>query len=180
MTETLRWSARRIINELATPELRREIVISFWRNAEPQARAAAIAHLAKAMNFRTDFLRKATVEKKSDWLIQRSSLHELHEALEMALMLHHTNTRGEMMGAFLDRWGIPHEAGTIEAEEYAAPDEKSVREAVSELRQRFDLRDIAIYLATAGLLMEGPESAWRESTWMVVDDLAGELADVAR
>lgn len=177
MTETLLWSARRIVNELATPELRRTIVIAFWRNAEPHARAAAAAHLAKAMNFRTEFLRKAPVEKKADWLIQRSSIHELHEALEMALMLHHTASRGEMMGAFLDQWGIPHENGTIGDDEYSAPDAAAVRSAVDELRGRFDLRDIVIYLATVGLLMGGPESQWREATWPVVDELAPGLGE---
>lgn len=175
MNDTIRWSARRIVNELTTPGLRREIAIAFWRNAEPHARAAAIAHLARAMNFRTEFLRKAPVEKKADWLLQRSSIHELHEALEMALMLHHTTSRNDMMAAFLDQWGIPHESGTIEAEEYSAPDEKSVREAVEALRARFDLRDIVIYLATAGLLMESPDSSWRAAAWPVVDELVPEL-----
>lgn len=177
MSEPLRWSARRILSELATPELRREIAIAFWRHSEPQQRAATTAQLARAMNFRPEFLRKASVEKKADWLLQRSALHELHESLEMALMIHHTTARASMMGEFLDRWDIPHENGAIEEEEYGTPDEASVRSAVAELRQSWDPRDIAIYLATAGLLMGTSESGWREATWPVVDELASELAE---
>lgn len=175
MTDTLRWSARQIIGELTTPELRQEIAATFWRSAEPQPKAAAAAHLAKAMNFRPEFFRKATVDKKAEWLLRRAALPELHEALEMALMLHHTAHRGEMMGAFLDEWGISHANGTIEEEEYGTPTPEQVRAAVDKLQSRWPLRDILIYLATAGLLMGTSEQGWRESTWAVVDELAPKL-----
>lgn len=175
MTETLRWSARQIVGELATPELQQEIAANFWRAAEPQPKAAAAAHLAKAMNFRPEFFRKAPLEKKADWLLRRSSLPELHEALEMALMLHHTNARGAMMGAFLDEWGISHSNGTIEEEEYGTPTQQQVRDAVEKLKTSWPLRDIVIYLATAGLLMGTSEQGWREATWPVVDELAPQL-----
>lgn len=175
MTDTLRWSARQIVGELATPELRQEIAATFWRTAEPQPKATAAAHLAKAMNFRPEFLRKAPVEKKADWLVRRSAVPELHEALEMALMLHHTQHRGEMMGAFLDEWGISHVNGTIEEEEYGTPSVEQVRDTVTKLQSSWPLRDIAIYLATAGLLMGTSEQGWREATWPVVDELASKL-----
>ena len=175
MTDSLRWSARRIVGELATAELQQEIAATFWRAAEPQPRAAAGAHLAKAMNFRPEFFRKATADKKAEWLLRRSSLPELHEALEMALMLHHTTRRGEMMGAFLDQWGITHVNGTIEEEEYGTPTQQQVKDAVDALKGTYPLRDIVIYLATAGLLMGTAEQGWREATWPVVDELAPEL-----
>lgn len=175
MTETLRWSARQILAGLATPELREQIAANFWREAEPQARAAAGAHLARAMNFRPEFFKKASADKKADWLLRRSSIPELHEALEVALMLHHTNHRGEMMGAFLDQWGIAHKNGTIEEEEYGTPTEQQVRDAVQTLRGAWPLRDIAIYLATVGLLMGTSETGWRDATWPVVDELAPSL-----
>ena len=43
-----------------------------------------------------------------------------------------------------------------------------MRDAVHQLESRYDKRDIALYLASAGLLMAGP---WREATWPVVDEL---------
>jgi hypothetical protein len=46
-----------------------------------------------------------------------------------------------------------------------------VRAAARDLSD-FPPRDVAIYLASAGLLMgEG----WRDSTWPVVDEMAGAL-----
>jgi len=44
-----------------------------------------------------------------------------------------------------------------------------VRDAVHQLEARYDKRDIALYLATAGLLMAGE---WREATWPVADELS--------
>jgi len=46
---------------------------------------------------------------------------------------------------------------------------KQVRDAVRELRTRFDSRDVAIYLASLGLLMGEP---WDGATWPVVDEVA--------
>ena len=86
-------------------------------------------------------------------------------------MVYHTREKREMLAAFLDRWKIPHVDGSIEAEDYAPPTAADVESAVAELKDRFDLRDIAIYLATAGLLM-GNISQWREATWPVVDEIA--------
>jgi hypothetical protein len=73
-----------------------------------------------------------------------------------------------MMGAFLDLWNIPHQNGSIEAEEYKRPVAGQVRDAVHQLESRYDRREIALYLASAGLLM-GDD--WREATWPVVDEI---------
>jgi len=70
------------------------------------------------------------------------------------------------MAAFLDRWNIPHENGSIETEDYAVPSADQVRDAVKELG--FDRQDVAIYLATAGLLMA---DAWRDATWPVLEEM---------
>jgi len=74
-----------------------------------------------------------------------------------------------MLAAFLDRWNIPHENGSIEAEDYATPTIDQVRDAAKELGEQFDRNDIAIYLATAGLLMA---DSWRDATWPVVEELS--------
>jgi hypothetical protein len=170
------WSAKQILTTLADADLRRAIVTKFWKQGESHARAVALVHMAKTMHFREETLRKAPAEKKADWLLSRISAPEMGEAFEMALMLHHTAEKSELMGAFLDRWNIPHDKGTIESDDYKAPTREQVESAVAELEPKYGARDIAIYLATAGLLMGAGESEWRDAMWPVVDSLAAKLS----
>lgn len=162
------WNARRILKELVTPERRREILIAFWRHADAQSRIVAQAQLAKALHFRDETIRKMPPEKKADLLASRIGVAEYEQFVEMALMLYHTHQANELLAAFLDRWGVPHVNGSIEAEDYTAPDESQVRSAVTELEPQFSRGDVVLYLATAGLLM-GDE--WRKATWPVVAEL---------
>jgi len=162
------WTARRILKELADTDRRRLILTHFWKHAETQQRLMVQMHLAKAMHFREETIRKMSPEKKADLLASRIGTPELEQFLEMALMQYHTNEKRELMGAFLDRWNIPHENGSIEVDEYARPTVEQVREAVKALEGQFDRGEIRLYLATAGLLMA---DEWRDSTWPVVDEL---------
>ena len=162
------WTSRRILKELADNDRRREILVAFWKNGEPQSRLLASAYLAKALHFRDETLKKMPAEKKADLLASRIGASEFDQFLEMALMQYHTHRKGELMGAFLDRWGIAHKNGTIEADDYPTPSIEQVRSAVRELEGTYEKREIALYLATAGLLM-GEE--WRASTWPVVDEM---------
>jgi hypothetical protein len=107
-------------------------------------------------------------DKKADLLASRIGVGEFDQFLEVALMQYHTHHATAVMSAFLDRWGVPHENGSIEAEEYKVPDAETVRAAVREFEGQYDKRDVALYLATAGLLMA---DEWREATWPVVDEL---------
>jgi hypothetical protein len=163
------WTARRILKELADPDRRRAILTHFWKHADPSHRLVVQMHLAKALHFREDSIRKMPVEKKADLLASRIGVPEFDQFLEMALMQYHTREKSGMMAAFLDRWNVPHENGSIEADDYAVPTAEQVRAAVKELEGTYDPADVRIYLATAGLLMA---DAWRESTWPVVDELA--------
>ena len=163
------WNARRIFKELVDPERRRKILTDFWRYAEPTSKAVATAQLAKALHFRDETLRKLPLEKKAELLGTRIGAAEFEEHLELALMQYHTHQANEMMGAFLDRWGVPHVNGSIEAEDYKTPTADQVRSAVRDLENAYDKRDIALYLASAGLLMS---DEWRQATWPVVDELA--------
>lgn len=161
------WTARRIFKELVDPAKRVDILETFFREAEPHARLAVGLHLAKALNFREETVRKMPPRRKAELLAPRVASPELEPYLEMALMLHHTREKSAMMADFLDRWGIPHENGSIEADDYAPPTAGAVREAVSALGG-YDRAEVRLYLATAGLLMAG---AWRDATWPVVDEL---------
>ena len=107
-------------------------------------------------------------EKKAELLASRIGAPEFDQFLEAALLQYHTHNVNEMMAAFLDRWGVPHTNGSIEGDDYKAPTSEQVKSAVSALESSYDRRDIALYLASAGLLM-GDE--WRDATWAVVDEM---------
>ena len=166
------WDARHILRQLADSPRRREILSAFWKHGEAPSRAAATAQLAKTLHFREETIRKMPPEKKAELLASRVGMPEFEEVMEMALMHYHTHNAGTMLAAFLDAWGIPHKNGEIEVDEYTPPTADAVRKAVEQLTQ-FDRRDVAIYLAAAGLLMG---DAWREGVWPVVDELAPALS----
>ncbi|HSP15737.1 MAG TPA: hypothetical protein VLV78_13410 [Thermoanaerobaculia bacterium] len=163
------WNARRILKELADADRRRTILTAFWKHGEPTSRLVAMAQLAKALHFREETLKKMPLQKKADLLASRIGAPEFDELLEAALLQYHTHHANEMMAAFLDRWSVPHSNGSIEGDDYTPPSADQVRAAVRELEGAYDRRDIAVYLASAGLLMGG---AWREATWPVVEELS--------
>jgi hypothetical protein len=162
------WTARRILKELVDADRRRAILTHFWRHGDPQHRLVVQMHLAKALHFRDETIRKMSPEKKADLLAPRIGAPEFEQFLEMALMLYHTHDRKELLAAFLDYWNIPHENGSIEVDDYPRPTADQVRDAVKALEGQFDRADIRLYLATAGLLMA---DEWRDGTWPVVDEM---------
>lgn len=166
------WTARRILKELADSDRRRRVLVAFWRFGDDTAKMIAVAQLAKALHFREESIRKMPVEKKADLFASRATAPEFEQALEAALMHYHTHEQSALLAAFLDAWKIPHVNGSIEVDDYAAPSVDQVREAVKSI-DAFNPRDVAIYLASAGLLMgEG----WRAATWPAVDEMASSLA----
>lgn len=162
------WTARRILKELADADRRRAILTHFWKHADTQQRLVVQMHLAKALHFRDETIRKMPVEKKADLLASRIGTPELDQFFEMALMLYHTQEKKALLAAFLDRWNIPHEDGSIEVDDYPRPTVEQVREAVNALEGQFTREEIRLYLATAGLLMA---DEWRDGTWPVVDEM---------
>ena len=162
------WNARRIFKEIADPERRKRVLVSFWKHAEPATKLLASAHLARALHFREETMKKMPAEKKAELLASRVGVPEFDQFFEAALLQYHTHSANEMMGAFLDRWSVPHNNGSIEAEDYPTPTVEQVRTAVDELGANYDRRDIALYLASAGLLM-GEE--WASAMWPVVDEM---------
>jgi hypothetical protein len=165
------WTARRIVKELADTDRRRRILVAFWRFGDDAAKLIAISQLAKALHFREESIRKLPIEKKADLFASRATAPELEQALSTALMNYHTHEQSALLGAFLDQWQIPHVNGSIETDDYAAPSVEQVRAAVRAL-DTLQPRDVAIYLASAGLLM-GED--WRAATWPVADEIAAEL-----
>jgi len=162
----MNWNARRILREIADAGRRDRVVRAFWRHADVTAKAVAIAQLARSLHFRDETIRKMPAEKKSELLATRLGSAEFEQTFETALMQYHTHEANEMMAAFLDRWGVPHVNGSIETDDYTPPAVDAVRAAAQELSGRFDPRDIALYLASAGVLMGG---RWREAAFPVVE-----------
>jgi hypothetical protein len=168
------WTARRILKELADAGRRRRIAAAFWTHADAQTKAMAIVQLARSLRFRDETIRKMPADKKAELLASRATLPEFEQTLEAALMHYHTHEQNEMLGAFLDAWNIPHVNGSIEVDDYTPPSAEQVREAAGELRGRFDARDVAIYLASLGLLMGEP---WDSAAWPTADELSSQILD---
>jgi hypothetical protein len=166
---SIEWPARRILRELCSPERRREILTSFWTHGDAASRRMAQAQLAKSLNFREGTLGKLPPEKKADMLAGRLTLAEYEPHFEAALLTFHVVERRELMGAFLDAWGIRHTDGSIEDDEYTVPSRDSVEAAVTTLSERFPAEDVMLYVATAGLVMGQGLPEWRGATWPVVD-----------
>jgi hypothetical protein len=160
------WNARRILREIADADLRQKVLRAFWRYGDPTAKAMAIVQLSKSLHFRDETIRKMSADKKTELLASRIAAPEFEQTLETALMQYHTHEANDMMAAFLDRWGVPHVNGSIETDDYKTPSPDAVRSAVKELQ--FDPRAVALYLASAGLLMGGD---WQSATWPVVDEV---------
>jgi hypothetical protein len=156
------------LKELVDADRRRAILASFWKYADTQQKLIVQMHLAKALHFRDETIRKMPPEKKADLLATRIGVAEFEQFFEMALMHYHTHEKNQMMAAFLDRWNVPHDNGSIETDDYTPPTPDQVREAAKELESSYDRADIRTYLATAGLLMA---EQWREGTWPIVDEM---------
>lgn len=172
------WTSRRILREICDADRRRAILTAFWQHAEPDAQRSALARLAKTLRFREETLRKAPLERKAGLLAAQLDAPAFEESFETALLAYHTGQARGLLAACLDFWHIPHVDGSIEAEDYRPPSPDEVERAVDSLRDRFDIRDLMLYLATAGLLMGAAVPAWRESTWPLVDRHLAGLAGV--
>jgi len=160
------WNARRILREIADADLRQKVLRAFWRYADAPTKAMAIVQLSKSLHFRDETIRKMSAEKKTELLASRAAAPEFEQTLETALMQYHTHEANEMMAAFLDRWAVPHVNGSIETDDYKPPTANAVRSAVKDLN--YDRRAVALYLASAGLLMGG---GWQDATWPVVEEI---------
>lgn len=169
------WTVRRILREICDPPRRRAVLASFWKEADTDARDLVASALARNLNFRLDSVRKASPERKAELMGMQLAAPALQEPLQVALVVYHTSTARALVADFLDFWKIPHVDGSIEVEDYPVPDQKAVRAAVDKLAGAHEPRDVALYLATAGLMMGAEEPRWREATWPVVDQLLPDL-----
>ncbi|MCA9284667.1 MAG: hypothetical protein KDA22_05615 [Phycisphaerales bacterium] len=167
------WTTRRILTELCSPEQRQDIAACFWRHATPEARRNAVPILANAIRFRAQKVKDAPPSKKAAWTVSRLHDPELVTLWTEALAVFHLTERRPLMAACLGAWGVPNEDGIVEVEEYPFPEPAALEATIPALTEQFPARDLAIYLATAGLVMGHDDPRWREATWPIVGTLAG-------
>src|SRR5258705_9301272 len=136
------YDVRSIFRALADDDRRHRVMTAFWRHGDAQSKALAVMHLARALHFRDETLRKMPIDKKADLLASRAGSHEFDQLIEVALMQYHTHEHNEMLSAFLDLWNIPHVNGSIEVDDYKVPEIGQVRDAVHQLESRYEKRDI--------------------------------------
>jgi tetratricopeptide (TPR) repeat protein len=160
---SLEWSAGRILRELCSEETRLQILQVAWGSdiSAPQL----VKLVSKVMRFRTTSVQSAALSKKVSWTNTLAQHHLLQPALEDGLRLFHAQERAELMGAFLEILGIPHDKGLIATETYPTPSIPQVQDAARQLSVQFPAEHIIVYLASAGLLM--PE--WRTECWSSLD-----------
>jgi hypothetical protein len=136
-----------------------------WSELGPQARVAAArsvyAHpweddsmraeadlaIAAKLRFRLAAVRKLPVARRIDYLAKAVRPDDgLAATLLRAL---HLAERTELLGAFLDEIGVPHQGGVIDSDHVLdLSDRARLRQAIERLRARFPPSDVDVYLNT--------------------------------
>lgn len=103
--------------------------------------------VAKALKFRPQAIKKLPFEKRARHarsLMKRRNNAELcYEFFGSYLV----KTKRELVTAFLDATGVPHEEGLIEETETSEPAADKVEQAIADLDLAHDPADVTLYLA---------------------------------
>jgi hypothetical protein len=142
-------------------EKRLALADAFWRDERSQEihapRVEAIVLIARRLNFRGKSVQALPTEKRARYLAQMPEVGDV--IATHALIAYHFRDQRELMSAFLDAVGIPHENGLITAEDVAAPDRARVTAAIAKVRETFPVDDLEVYLRTL-LAVDG--ETWKE------------------
>ena len=126
---------------------------AFWREDQADIQMQhvdAIVSIAKRLNFRAKSVRALPVERRAKLLAQ---LVEISDAVATrALISYHFTAKRELMAAFLDALGIPHENGLIDEEAVPPPSRDRLSAAIAQLRSSFPKQDVDLYLWTLATL----------------------------
>ncbi len=130
---------------------------AFWRDPEGAAQQVeAMALLAQRLKARPLYIQGLPIDKRARHL---AHYHGLPEILAARLLVsYHLAHRREMMAAFLDALGIPHERGLITADPESPIPAERIAEGVTALRASYPAEDVRLYFAT--LLAQDPET-WK-------------------
>jgi hypothetical protein len=113
---------------------------------DPAARREGEMAIARALRFREDAVRKLPVDRRAEYLAKAVQPQDsLAGSLLLAL---HLEGRRDLLSAFLDALGIPHERGMIaEDHDLRPPGTDALRRAAEVLDGGFPVRDVSVYLA---------------------------------
>ncbi len=169
---SVREQVIQIIDEFMDEGRRKQLGEVFWREADVDDRVAVITKIARLLRFREVSVERAPIEKKTSYLLRGLRSTGFDATARSALAKYHLHAQRDLMGAFLDSWGIPHKNGEIDEEPLPPPAEQ-VAKSVQALRAKFDIRDIAVYLATLSLLY--PE--WQPVASPIAQQIAEEMRE---
>lgn len=121
---------------------------------DPAARREGEMAIARALRFREDAVRKLPIEKRAAYLAKAVQPPDsLAGSLLLAL---HLEERRELLGAFLDALGVPHERGMIAEDHDLKPfAQEALAHAAGALDARFPAREVDVYLAALLALDSG-------------------------
>jgi hypothetical protein len=126
----------------------------FFAQPSPELLGSAVAALVKARHLRPQVARAMPAEEQARALAAVSDLGEsLASGLVVAL---HLGERREILKAFLDAAGLPHEEGLLKEDDDGAPlGEAQARAGVAALRRAFPREQVDLYLNA--LWLQDPE-----------------------
>jgi hypothetical protein len=138
------------------PEAKRlQAADAFWADDDAiEQQVEAMTLLARRLNARPKFVHALARDKKARYLANYPGLPEVLAA--RLLVAYHLVHQRDMLRAFLDAVGIPHEDGLITTDPEGAPAADRIAAAAQALDERFAHEDVSIYFGT--LLSQDPET----------------------
>lgn len=121
---------------------------ALWTSADPkieEERDRVEQKLARAMNFRPQFIRKAKAPEKVKWLLAKIGTTELRDERELLVRTWLLSFHAPIVEAFLNALKIPHKGGLIEGE-VSPPTPAEARNAVEQLAAAKPALAAAAYL----------------------------------
>lgn len=170
MAEGMAFRKPQDVWDLMTREERRQAAEAFWQSSGADEQARAEQLLAERLKFRPRSVHAMPLARKSEYLAALV-LPYVPEVLERALVCFHLTHRRELLGAFLDALGIPHEQGEIKSENPIEPPAlEALQAAYALVAGRFPAHDLQVYFAT--LLVADPQT-WQGLAALAAGDAGG-------
>jgi hypothetical protein len=128
---------------------------AFWRETDvPELQAEAMTLLAQRLKARPRFIASLPAGKKARHLVRFPGMPDVLAA--RLLVSYHLAHQRPMMGAFLDRLGIPHEDGLIAEDLNETVASERLDEGAAALKASFPADDVRLYFGT--LLAQDPDT----------------------
>lgn len=130
----------------SVPPATAEGILGFFQNEEREAYRAAIGSLAVKRRLRPQFVLKKTRAEQAAWLAQQVRTPATEEIAMQLLQVWLFKARTDMLKAFLDAMGIPHDGeGSVEDLPETLEDE-ALKKSIDTLLDSWPGEEVAIYL----------------------------------